>query len=44
MYIDYVILTFYKCQTAMLSKIAVQSECWEIRVIYIFTDKFYNKC
>ena len=28
-------LTIYKCQTAMLNKIAVQSECWETRVIYI---------
>ena len=28
MYIDYVILTIYKCQTAMLNKIAVQSECY----------------
>ena len=27
-------LTLYKCQTAMLNKIAVQSECWEIGVIY----------
>ena len=25
---------FNKCQTAMLNKIVVQSECWEIRVIY----------
>ena len=28
-------LTIYRCQTTMLNKIAVQSECWEIRVIYI---------
>ena len=34
MCIDYVILKIYRCQTAMLSKIAVQLECWEIRVIY----------
>ena len=34
MYKDYVILTMYKCQTAMLSKIAVQTECWGTRVIY----------
>ena len=35
MYIDYAILTIYKWQTARLNKIAVQSEFWEIRVIYI---------
>ena len=35
MNIDYVILTIYKCQTDMLKKIAVQSECWKIRVIYV---------
>ena len=33
MYLHYVILTIYKCQTAMSNKIAVQSECWDIRVI-----------
>ena len=42
MYIGYVISIIYRCQTAMLSKIAVQLHCWEIKVVFLEIHSITN--
>ena len=42
MCLGYVILVIYRCQAAMLSKIAVQLECQEIIVMFLEISSLTN--